>query len=85
MAILGTPSVSGVLVHVRRRLSTLLSVAAASALVALSPADAAEDQWSPLQEAEGSTLAIALDDQTTALLSVGGADDGDDLRPTPYG
>ena len=87
MAILGTPSVSGVLVHVRRRLSTLLSIAAASALVALSPADAAEDQWSPLQEAEGSTLAIALDDQTTALLSVGGPDDATiyDQRRTAEG
>ena len=61
---------------VHRRLCALcLAVLAASTLVALSPADAEEGQWSPLQEAGGSTLAVALDNQTTALVSVGGPDD----------
>ena len=73
---------------VHRRLSALcLAVLAASTLVALSPADADEGQWSPLQEAGGSTLAVALDNQTTALVSVGGPDDATiyDQRRTAAG
>ena len=73
---------------VHRRLSALcVAVVAASTLVALSPADAEEHQWSPLQEAGGSTLAVALDNQTTALVSVGGPDDATiyDQRRTAAG
>ena len=61
---------------VHGRLSALCVVAvAASTLTALSSADAVDDEWGPLQEAGGSTLAVALDDRTTALVSVGGPDD----------
>ena len=77
----GALPVSGVLV-VQRRLSFLcVSAVAASTLAALSPAGAAEEQWSPLQEASGSTLAVAVDDQSTALISVGGADDATGYDP----
>jgi hypothetical protein len=51
------------------------AAAAAATLVALPPAVAADDGWGPLQEAGGSALAVALDDRTTALVSVGGPDD----------
>jgi hypothetical protein len=59
-----------------RRLSAVYVLAvAASTLATMSPADAVVDEWGPLQEAGGSTLAVALDDRTTALVSVGGPDD----------
>jgi hypothetical protein len=63
------------------------STLAASTLAVLSPADATEGQWSPLQEAGGNTLAVALDSQTTALISVGGQDDATiyDQRRTAAG
>src|SRR4051794_14234407 len=48
---------------------------AVSTLAATSPAGAAAPGWSPLQEATGSTLAVALDRETTALVSTGGPDD----------
>ena len=73
---------------VHRRLSALCVVAvAASTLATLSPAVAAADEWGPLQEAGGSTLAVALDDRTTALVSVGGPDDATiyDQRRTAAG
>ena len=38
-------------------------------------ADAVDGGWGPLQEADGHSLAVALDDRTTALVSVGGPDD----------
>ena len=61
---------------VHRRLAALcVAAVAASILVALSPAEATEGEWSPLQEAGGSTLAVALDSQSTALVSVGGPDE----------
>ena len=61
---------------VHRRLAALcVAAAAASILVVLSPAEATEGEWSPLQEAGGSTLAVALDSQSTALVSVGGPDE----------
>ena len=61
---------------VHRRVSSLCVLAvAASTLATLSPADAAEDEWGPLHKADGSTLAVALDNRTTALVSVGGPDD----------
>lgn len=75
--------------HVRR-LSALLPLIV-STLVALGPtpssAAATEEQWSPLQESGGSTLAVALDAQTTALVSVGGPDDATvyDQRRTAAG
>ena len=52
-----------------------VAAVAASTLATLSPAHAVADEWSPLQEAGGSALAVALDHQTTALVSVGGPDD----------
>ena len=59
-----------------RRLSALcVAAVAASTLATPSPADAVGDEWGPLQDAGGSTLAIALDSGTTALVSVGGPDD----------
>ena len=61
---------------VHRRLAALcVGAVAASILVVLSPAEATEGEWSPLQEAGGSTLAVALDSQSTALVSVGGPDE----------
>ena len=55
---------------VQRRPSLLcVAAVAASTLVASSPAGAAEEQWSPLQEAGGSTLAVAVHAQSTALIS----------------
>ena len=61
---------------VHRRLSLLcVAVVAASTWALPSPVDAAEGRWSPLQEATDSTLAIALDSQTTSLISVGGPDE----------
>jgi hypothetical protein len=61
---------------VRRRRSALCVLAvAASTLATLSPAHAVDDEWGPLQDAGGSTLAVPLDDRTTALVSVGGPDD----------
>ena len=83
---LGGLPISGVLVRARRRLSALLSVAA-SALVTLSPAGAAEGPWGPLHEAGGRALAVALDDGTTVLVSVGGPDDATiyDQRRTAAG
>ena len=62
---------------VHRRLSVLcvLAVAALATLATWSPADAVDEEWGPLQEAGGSTLAVALDDRTTALVSVGGPDE----------
>ena len=62
------------MVH-RRRSALCVAVVAASTLGSLSPAEAVTDEWSPLQEAGGSTLAIALENGTTALVSVGGPDD----------
>ena len=59
---------------VHRHLFALVLVAA-STLGTPSPADAVESEWSPLQEVGGSTLAVALDDETTALVSVGGPDE----------
>ena len=73
---------------VQRRPSFLcVAAVAASTLVASSPAGAAEEQWSPLQEAGGSTLAVAVDAQSTALISVGGPDDATiyDQRRTAAG
>jgi hypothetical protein len=61
-------------VRVRRWLFAALVVAVAPTLRAPSPVDAAAEGWSPLQEAGGSTLAVALDDRTAALVSVGGPD-----------
>jgi len=62
-----------------RRLSAVCVVAVAAStlatLAAPNPAAAVDEAWGPLQEAGGSTLAIALDDRTTALVSVGGPDD----------
>ena len=72
----------------RRRLSALFVIAvAASTLAAPSPADAVEEAWGPLQEADGFTLAVALDDGTTALVSVGGPDEATiyDQRRTAAG
>ena len=61
---------------VHRRLAALcVGAVAASILVVLSPAEAIKGEWSPLQEASGSTLAVALDSQSTALVSVGGPDE----------
>ena len=61
---------------VHRRLLALVAVAAtASTLATPSPAGAADGGWSPLVEAGGHALAVALDDGTTVLVSVGGPDD----------
>src|SRR4051794_22920838 len=64
----------------------VLPVAVAT-LGRLSPASAAADEWSPLHEAGDSTLAVTLDDQSTALVSVGGPDDATiyDQRRTAAG
>lgn len=60
----------------RHRLSVLL---AAVALLAAGggpvPSTAAVDGWSPLQEAGGNALAVALDAGSTAVISTGGEDD----------
>ncbi|GAA1126089.1 hypothetical protein [Nocardioides aquiterrae] len=58
----------------RRALAVALAVATASTLAALGPAAAAGEGWSPLRKAGGHALAVALDDGTTALVSVGGPD-----------
>jgi hypothetical protein len=64
------------LMIVHRRLSALCVLAvAASMLTTARPADAVDDGWGPLQETGGHTLAVALDERTTALISVGGPDD----------
>ena len=73
---------------VHRGLSALFVIAvAASTLATPSPADAVDETWGPLQEADGFTLAVALDDGTTALVSVGGPDDATiyDQRRTATG
>ncbi len=73
---------------VHRRLSALCVLAVAvSALATPSPAGAVDDEFGPLQEADGSTLAVALDSRTTALVSVGGPDDATiyDQRRTAAG
>ena len=76
MTSVGGLPISGVWLIVHRRLSALCALAvAASTLATLSPADAADDEWAPLQDAGGSTLAVPLDNRTTALVSVGGPDD----------
>jgi hypothetical protein len=49
-------------------------VIAGQGLTATAPS-AADEAWSPLQEATGHTLAVALDDGSTALISVGGPDE----------
>ena len=56
----------------RRALALAVAAATASTLAALGPAAAAGDGWSPLEKAGGHALAVALDDGTTALVSVGG-------------
>ena len=58
--------------HLLASLTALLA-ATGSALTATGPVPA--EVWSPLQEATGSTLAVALDRGSTALISVAGADD----------
>ncbi|MFC7497148.1 MULTISPECIES: hypothetical protein [unclassified Nocardioides] len=77
---------------VHRRLSALCAaamaaVAALAAVAAPGPARADDPEWGPLQEAGGSTLAVALADGTTALISVGGPDDATiyDQRRTAAG
>ena len=59
---------------VHRRRSALcvaaLAAVAASILVALSPAEATEGEWSPLQEAGGSTLAVASSGPPTLTRAV---------------
>jgi hypothetical protein len=47
----------------------------APVLAPVGSAAAVDGRWSPLQQAGGSTLAVPLDDATTALVSVGGPDD----------
>lgn len=64
------------------------AAAVASTLAAVSPSTAAAaDGWSPLERADGWALPVALDDGTTALVSVGGPDDATvyDQRRTPTG
>ena len=66
--------------QVHRRTSALVAaVLALSALAASGAASqaatSAPDTWSPLQETGGSALAVALGDDATALVSVGGPDD----------
>jgi hypothetical protein len=68
--------------------SALVALAlAVSTLATQGPAGAADDRWSPLQQATGSTLAVALDSGTTALVSTGGPDDATvyDQRRTSAG
>ena len=62
------------MVHLRLSALCVLALVVAT-LATVSAADAVGDTWGPLQQAGGSTLAISLDDRTTALVSVGGADD----------
>ncbi|GAA1919428.1 hypothetical protein [Nocardioides hwasunensis] len=55
-----------------------LAVAAAllvSATLAVSSSAAAPESWGALQEADGHGLAVALDGEQTALISVGGSDE----------
>ena len=68
-------------------LRLLAAAVVASTLSAAGPAAAAADGWSPLEKAEGHALAVALDDGTTAVISVGGPDDATvyDARRTPDG
>ncbi|WP_322921406.1 hypothetical protein [Nocardioides renjunii] len=63
--------------HLLRLLSAPALVGVAASLVTPSPGAVAavEDAWRPLQDAGGATVAVALEDGTTALLSVGGPDD----------
>ena len=58
--------------HLLARSTALVALAAS--LTAAGPA-AAADGWSPLQEVGGHALAVALEDGSTALVSIGG-DDG---------
>ena len=71
----------------RRALALAVAAATASTLAALGPAAAAGGGWSPLEKAGGHALAVALDDGTTALVSVGGPDDATiyDQRRTASG
>jgi hypothetical protein len=71
---------------VRRRLSAVLAVVLGSVLLATS-STAETGDWTPLQEADGRTLAVALDQQSTALISVGGPDEATiyDQRRGPDG
>ena len=70
--------------HLLASLTALLATTG-SALTATGPAPA--EVWSPLQEATGSTLAVALDGGSTALISVAGADEATivDQRRAPDG
>ncbi|CUR60516.1 exported hypothetical protein [metagenome] len=58
----------------RRTSYSLLALAVASTLVAPTAAVAAAD-WSPLREVGDHALAVALDAQTVALISIGGQDE----------
>lgn len=70
--------------HLLRRSTALVALAATvtvtvtaamTAAVATSPANAAPDTWTAPDEVGGHALAVALDDGSTALISVGGDDD----------
>jgi hypothetical protein len=58
-----------------RHLSYAVVVALAASLAVSVPAGAADDGWSPLREAGDHALAVALDEQTVALISIGGPDE----------
>lgn len=68
-------------------LAALVAVVATSTVAAAAPGPAAGEEWGALQQASGSTLAVALDGGTTALISVGGPDDATiyDQRRRPDG
>jgi hypothetical protein len=60
----------------RRPSYALLPLVVVSALAAPTPARAVvDDPWSPLREASDHALAVALDEQTVALISTGGPDE----------
>lgn len=65
----------------------LLAAAVTASLLATAGPAAAAGDWSPLERAGGHALAVALDDGTTALVSVGGPDDATvyDQRRTASG
>lgn len=59
----------------RRPSYAVLALAALPMLAGTSPAGAAGDGWSPLRDAEEHTLAVALDAETVARISIGGPDE----------
>lgn len=72
---------------VHHRVLAVVAAVATASFVSPRPAGAADQGWGPWQEAGSHTLAVALADGTTALVSVGGPRDATvyDQRRAPDG